>query len=82
MQRIDMKELTKAELNEVSKFGKKSLTQDQLLSMHTINQAAQHLLETIFKYAPRSADQRAAIRSARLAAMQANAAVVWDTVVK
>lgn len=62
----------------ISKFGKKTLNDKQLHSMAKINEATQHLIEVIALFSPLCADQTAAIRSARLAAMQANAAVCWD----
>jgi len=63
---------------ELSKFDKKELLQEQKDNIETINSAAQYLIEAIALRSPSSPDQSAAIRSVRLAAMQANAAIVWD----
>jgi len=74
-----MTEFNAAELKELCKFGRKDLTPKQISGMESINKACQAFMETIYLSSPRSADQSAAIRSARLAAMQANAAIVWDS---
>ena len=74
-----MTELSELELKELSKFGKKKLTENQLNDMEAINEATRSLMEVIFRHSPRCADQSAAIRSASLTARQANAAVVWDS---
>ncbi len=74
-----MTDLSSAELKELYKFGYKELTDIQKEAIRQINEATHKLMETIYRKSPRSADQSAAIRYARLAAMQANAAVVWDS---
>ena len=63
---------------ELSKFGRKELLPAQKDIMEIVNSVAQHLIETIALRTPSTPDQSAAIRSVRLAAMQANAAIVWD----
>lgn len=75
---IHMFSTTEAHYKELDKFGKKTLNDKQLHSMAKINEATKYLIEIIALFSPLCADQTAAIRSARLAAMQANAAVCWD----
>lgn len=63
---------------ELSKFDKKELSPAQIDNIESINSAAQYFIEKIVLRTPVSPDQSAAIRYVRLAAMQANAAIVWD----
>jgi len=69
---------SESQTKERSKFGKKDLNDKQLHGMAKINEAAQYFIDAIILWSPPSADQSAAIRSARLAAMQTNAAICWD----
>ncbi len=71
---------TPSQEKELSKFGKKPLSEEQTSRMNLINEACKEFIKTIYRNSPHSADQSAAVRYARLAAMQANASVVWDTV--
>jgi hypothetical protein len=67
-----------SEMKELSKFGRTNLIEAQIKAIDNINDACKAFMEIIFLNSPSSADQSAAIRSARLAAMQANAATAWD----
>jgi hypothetical protein len=73
-----MKEFTAQELKELSKFQRQELTPEQLTAMGQINEMTRSLMKVMFTIVPNSADRTAGIRSLRLAAMQCNAAIVYE----
>lgn len=66
------------EQRELGKFDKKLLCEGQSNAMAMITLKAKEFVEAMLNHVPVSADRSAAIRYARLAAMQANASIAHE----